>query len=278
MRDIFGIIDERASCRVFSDELIPEEVMKQLMEAACKAPSGGGFQNTSAIIITDPEKKRELAKLSRNQEFIAKAPVNILFCLDHRRSWRISQYEYAPKAPEVDFFELYLGVVDTTIFAHTFCLAAEAMGLASCYNGNVIQQSDELCRLFSIPKYVVPVVMLTLGYPKGKRNTSEKFGPDVMFCKENYSDMAIDDLYGKYKEKTKDQHSMITEAKLEKIYETAKARFGEEWADECVKHIRQQDSLSSFQYWLGCFYPDKAGDMTAEDYKEFFRKQGFEFA
>lgn len=276
--DYFDLIDNRATCRFFSDEPIPDDVLNRLLDAAAKAPSGGGFQNTSVIVVTDQDKKDRLAQLSRNQSFIAKAPINLIFCLDHRRTWLISQHEYAPKAPLVDFFELLLGVVDTSLSAHTLCLAAEAMGLRSCYNGNVIQQCDELCEMLSIPKYVVPVVMLTIGYPKGKSVVSNKFDYSFMTNYNEYKDSNIEQLYEAYRIKTSNQHSKITPDKVEQIRKNAEKLYGKEWADECVKRISNQDELTSFQYWLGCFYSNKAGDMTAEDYKEFFIKQGFEFA
>jgi len=276
MKDLFTVLEHRATCRNFKTDPIPMEVLERLLAAAASAPSSGGFQNTCAIVVTDPEKKAALAHLSRDQAFVAKAPVDVIFCVDHRRTARIAAMDKAPKEPQIDFSQLLWGFTDAVISAQTFCLAAEAAGLRSCYNGNVIQQADELCRLFDIPKYVVPVIMLSVGYSKEENlRLSKKYPWQLMTHWERYSDADDETLQTAYAAKCGSERFPITEKKLEKLRDTAVRYHGEEWAQACAEQVRQQGELSSFQYWLGCFYSDKAGDMDAAAYLKFFEKQGF---
>lgn len=275
--DIFDLLASRATCRNFSSDPIAPETLEKLYTCACSAPSGGGFQNISIIEVTEPQTKEKLVQLSRNQRFIAQAPVDLIFCIDHRRTWRIAQHEYAPKEPVVPFWSFIMGVIDAALSAQTLCLAAEALGLRSCFNGNVIQQSDELCRILNIPQYVLPVFMLTLGYPRANSlPLSPKYPSRTLVHRESYQDQPIEQLYTDYCRKTSGQHFQLSENRLKKICQTAERLFGSEWAEQCAARIQEQGELSSLQYWLGCFYADSAGDMTYKSFQKLYRKHSFE--
>ncbi|MCE5236647.1 MAG: nitroreductase family protein [Clostridiaceae bacterium] len=272
----FDLLDSRVTCRSFLPDPIPQDVMDDLMRAMCSAPSGGNFQNVSVIVVTDTEKKNVLSGMSRNQGFIAKAPANIVFCMDHRRQMRLSEFELAPKAQYVDTFDFLMGFVDASICAQTFLLAAEAKGLKCCFNGNVLQSSSRLSELLALPKYVVPVVMVTVGYPRTSNiKHMPKYGSDVMVHYNEYKDMEINDLYAAYSQKCGGEHFRLQPAKLDKVYATAQRLYGKEWADKCIAAIERQGYLSSLQYWLGCFYSDNAGNMNHGDYRAYYNNSGF---
>ncbi|NCC65408.1 MAG: nitroreductase, partial [Spirochaetia bacterium] len=48
-------------------------------------------------------------------------------------------------------------------------IAAEALGIGSCYIGDVIEQFEELRTLLDLKQYTIPACMLIYGYPKGKQ-------------------------------------------------------------------------------------------------------------
>ncbi|HWQ58704.1 MAG TPA: nitroreductase family protein, partial [Clostridia bacterium] len=189
-RDLFAVLKKRATCRNFRPDPIPDEVMERLLEAACTSASSGGFQRVSVVVVTGETKKKRLAELSRNQDFIAKAPANFVFCVDHRRMRRIAEYEDAPCPTEDSLATLWMGVVDATIAAQSMALAAETMGLRSCYNGNIVDMPLQMTELISLPHGVVPAIMLTVGYPAAKSaQSSRKYAPHVMVHAEEYSDL-----------------------------------------------------------------------------------------
>ena len=64
-QDIYQLIAERATCRSYRPDPIPDEVLNRILEAGCKSPSGGGFQALSIIKITDPEKRKALSTVIR---------------------------------------------------------------------------------------------------------------------------------------------------------------------------------------------------------------------
>lgn len=58
--DFYKLLKDRRTCRSFKPDPIPEEVMARLYDAACSAPSAGGFQRISIIEIAEPKKRKRL--------------------------------------------------------------------------------------------------------------------------------------------------------------------------------------------------------------------------
>ena len=143
-QSIYELIARRATCRAYRPEPIPEEVLNRVLEAGCKSPSSGGFQNISIIKITDPDKRRKLVDFSRGQKFLATAPGSVVFCVDYHRTEQILAREPAPFRLPDQFQNLVMGIVDASICAQTMVLAAEEEGLGSCYNGNILNVLDQI--------------------------------------------------------------------------------------------------------------------------------------
>ncbi|HCJ58413.1 nitroreductase family protein [Lutispora sp.] len=275
--NIFDIISKRATCRSFIEKEIPEEIMDKLLDAACKSPSSGGFQTYSIIKVTEKEKKKQLVQLSRNQRFIEKAPVNLVFCIDFRRVKRIIEVEPSPCIETDTFMNFWMGIIDAAISAQTLCLAAEAYGLKTVYIGNIINTVDEVAKLLNIPQYVCPVIMVTIGYPTSIPKTSLKYDKSILVHEEEYKDIDIDVLMEAYKKKDGNQKIKAAEKLVEKIYNTAKAYHGEEYAEKCKQYILEKGIVSTYQYWFGCYYLEEEGFLSMQGYKEFMKGQGFKW-
>lgn len=74
------LLMERASCRDFTDAKIPPHVLQEILADGIQAPTGGNLQPYSIIKIEEQTTKDRLAKLCEDQLFIARAPVDLLFC------------------------------------------------------------------------------------------------------------------------------------------------------------------------------------------------------
>lgn len=273
--NISDIIDNRATCRSFMEKEIPEEIMNQLLDAACKSPSSGGFQTYSIIKVTKKEKKQQLVTLCRNQKFIEKAPVSLIFCIDFRRVKRIIEVEPSPCTETDSFMNFWMGLIDAAISAQTLCLAAEAFGLKSVYIGNMVNTVDKVAELFNVPQYVCPAIMVTLGYPISLPKKSLKYNKSILVHEDEYHDMDIDIIMKAYKEKDGNQKIKATEKLIEKVYNTAKVYHGAEYAEKCKRYIQDKGIVSTYQYWFGCYYLEEEGFLNMQGYKDFMKKQGF---
>ena len=129
---------ERGSCRYFENRKIPPDVLDLILKAGVHAPTGGNLQPYSIIKIEDEQTKRKLTELCGNQQFIAHAPVNLMFCIDWYRLRRWAELEIAPFTATSSFRHFWISFQDTMIAAQNICTAADAMGLGSVYVGTVL--------------------------------------------------------------------------------------------------------------------------------------------
>ena len=113
--------------------------------------SAGNLQARDFIVVRDPNMKHELAQAAYGQFFIAMAPVVLVGCANMARS-RIA---YGQRA------ELY-ALQDTTIAASYIQLAAEALGVATCWIGAFDEKRVSIS--LKIPLDIRPVLMLPIGY------------------------------------------------------------------------------------------------------------------
>lgn len=273
--DLAKLMKDRRTCRSFMPDPIPEDIMECLYRAACSAPSAGGFQRISIIEITKPETKKALAQISRNQNFIYTAPVNLVFCIDNRRMRRIAQYEGSPYNQDYSICTLWMGLIDASVSAHSLVLAAEAEGLASCYNGNVIDRASEVSELLELPEHVIPAFMLTLGYPRSRGQRSRKYPESVIVHKEAYRDMDMDALYCHHTKKHGNPVFKPNDIRLAQLQKMLRRQYSEEFAESAMERIQQSGQLTAYQYWFGCYYPaNESTVMSAQDYLNFFEQKG----
>ena len=158
----------RKSVRVFEEKAIPAGMKQAILEAAAQAPSAGCQQLYTILDITDPALKAALADSCDHQPFIAKAPLVLVFCADCRK-WYDAYKEAGctPRTPGVG--DLMLAVTDTAIAAQNAVVAAEALGLGSCYIGDIVENAEEVAELLDLPPYTMPLSMLIIGTPRKER-------------------------------------------------------------------------------------------------------------
>ncbi|MBQ3529674.1 MAG: nitroreductase family protein [Oscillospiraceae bacterium] len=164
MNQVIQQLKERKSVRVFTDREIASEEVSAILEAAVNAPTAGNQQLYTIINVTDPQLKARLAESCDDQSFIATAPLVLVFCADCRK-WYNSFLEYGcePRKPGVG--DLMLAVSDTNIAAQNAVVAAQSLGIGSCYIGDIMENAEQQRQLLSLPPYVFPAAMLVFGYP-----------------------------------------------------------------------------------------------------------------
>jgi FMN reductase [NAD(P)H] len=276
-RGIFDILKRRATCRSFKPDSIPDEAMEKLLDAACTSASSGGFQRISVILVKDAAKKKRLAELSRGQNFLARAPVHFVFCADRRRMRRIAEYEISPCEPGDSIASLWMGIVDATIAAQSVALAAEALGLRSCYNGNIVDTPREMARLLRLPEGVVPVIMLTVGYPVSQNGRlSRKYPARVLVHEEEYRDLPMEELYAEHLRKFPETYP-LDDGRRERLHRAALAQGGAEFAARCVEKADAAGKLTACQFWFGCYYHDEEREEAdAGAYLDYLAENGFD--
>ena len=170
MNEILKQIKNRKSMRVFENKPIVDELKKEILNAAFQAPTAGAMMLYSIIDITDEKLKQQLSVECDNQPFIAKAPLVLIFLADYQRWYDAFDLENCnPRKPGEG--DIILACNDAIIAAQNTVVAAESLGIGSCYIGDIIENCETIKELLELPEYVLPAAMLVYGYPvEGQKN------------------------------------------------------------------------------------------------------------
>jgi len=181
MNQVIETLLKRKSIRAYEERPIEPEVKAQILHATLRAPTAGNMMLYSIIDVTDQRIKDRLAVTCDNQPFIARAPMVWVFLADYQR-WHdyflhcgveeICARENRPmRKPEEG--DLFLACCDALIAAQNAVVAAESLGVGSCYIGDIIEQYEAHKEMLSLPQYVFPICMLVFGYPTEQQKQRE---------------------------------------------------------------------------------------------------------
>ena len=209
MNETLALLHERRSVRSFDERPIKTEHLSLLKEATLRAPSAGNMALYSIVEVYDQQKKEKLAHICDEQSMIEKAPLVWVFLADMQKwvnyfyqSGSVKRAEEAKlatfRAPALG--DLHLCMQDAIIAAQNSVIAAQSLGIGSCYIGDVIEQFEELRTLLQLKQYTIPACMLIFGYPKGKKNLklTVRCPTDSIFMTDRYEEPQLQQLSKAY--------------------------------------------------------------------------------
>ena len=213
MNTVIETLLNRGSLRVYKDEKVSKEHLDVVLQCAMRAPTAGNMMTYSIIVIENQELKEKLAVSCDNQPFIAKAPVLLVFLADLNK-W----YKYYKNNNIKDFLaekgekfvgpassNLFLAMQDAVIAAENAVVAAQSLGLGTCYIGDVMEKIEYHKELLNLPKYVYPVTMLTLGYYPYNYNIMlrERFNKEFVVFNETYKELDTEEISNMFENRDK---------------------------------------------------------------------------
>jgi nitroreductase len=170
--DLFDAIHQRQSIRAYRNQPVAEADLQRILQAANDAPSAGNLQAYRIVVVRDATRKRQLAAASLDQQFIADAPVVLVFVTNPDRN----RERYGERGTE-----LY-AMQDATVACAYAQLAATALGLATCWIGAF--EDEAVAKIVNTPVFAKPIVILPVGYaaetahPRGRRPVTEMIHPE----------------------------------------------------------------------------------------------------
>lgn len=190
------------SIRKFKSTPIPEEELREMLEAASRASTCGNMQLYSLIVTRDKAMREELLLCHFGQQMVVEAPCVVTVCADvHRFSMWCEQRD---AEPAYDNFAWFLtATIDALLAAQNLVVAAEARGLGICYLGTTIYTAGEIVKTLNLPKGVLPVTTIVLGYPDEKPELTDRLPQDAVVHFEQYNDYTaaeIDELWAEREE------------------------------------------------------------------------------
>lgn len=197
MNQTLKIIDSRKSVRSYSEQPVTEEEKDLIIQATFRAPTAGGMMLYSIIEVEDQAIKDRLAETCDHQPFIAKAPYVLLFLADYQRWFdyfiyceverRSRELNLPYRSPQVG--DMLLACCDALIAAQTAVIAAESLGIGSCYIGDILENYEIHRQLLNLSQYTLPISLVCFGHPvsRGERaNRTPRFGREFIVHKNTY--------------------------------------------------------------------------------------------
>ena len=143
----------RVSVRQYTGQAVPDDTIGIMLKAAMAAPSAKNEQPWEFVVLKDQAKRDEVAEKLQNIGDKAKtAGAVILICGNTER--------FIEGAPEY-------WVQDCSAATENLLLAAHALGLGAVWCGiyPVEERVSEIRRILSLPSHLVPLNVITIGYP-----------------------------------------------------------------------------------------------------------------
>jgi len=183
--DFFDVVTTQRAIRRLKTDPIPDAALRQIMDAAICAPSGGNRQGWSFVVVRDPAKRARLGELYREAwselmkvpyyrdaasappdspagrmlasarhlgQHLGEAPVLILACIALDPGAQPTLTTGASIYPAVQ----------------NIMLAARALGIGSCITTIHRFRDAQMKELLGIPSDVETAALIPLGYPLGK--------------------------------------------------------------------------------------------------------------
>jgi nitroreductase len=191
--DVMEALHSTPARRYLKPDPIPEPVIRALLDAAIRGPSGGNQQGWAWVVVTDAESKRQIAEWyrdgwqraygSRREEILASpgggdlGRTNYLSAehlaehLEEAPVWIIPVLRNAAQSQSPRTGSSIYGAVQQLM------LAARAHGIGSVITTLYAGHEDDVKKLLGIPEDALTMALIPLGYPARGRWAQPKRRP-----------------------------------------------------------------------------------------------------
>jgi FMN reductase [NAD(P)H] len=208
----------------------------------------GNLQLYSVVVTRSAEMKERLAPAHFNQPMIKEAPVVLTICADFNRTSTWARCRKAEPGYN-NFLSFVNASIDALLYTQTLCNLFDEEGLGYCYLGTTVYMPQMIIETLQLPKLVMPVATLTVGWPDEEPAQSDRLPLQSFVHEETYRDYTAQDIdtYYKYKESIEENR-----------------RFCE---------INNKETLA--QIFTDIRYTKKDNEAMSESLMEVLRKQAF---
>lgn len=239
----------RRSVRRYTDQEISEALLNELLRIASRASNTGNMQLYSVVVTRDQASKEKQAPFHFNQKMVTEASLLLTFCADANRFVKWAEQRDAEAG--FDNLQTFLAAtIDAMLFAQAFCDAAETKGLGICYLGTTAYHADKIIEALSLPRLVVPIVSVTVGYPADSiPDQVERLPLEAIVHNETYTN--------------------FTGEAIDRIYRA------KEELEANQQYVKENNKLTLAQVFTDIRYTKKNNEYFSEVFLQVLKKQGF---
>ena len=250
---IASLIDRRVTRR-YTGQDVPDSLLDALLAAAQSAPAKSDLQQFSVVVMRDRTRIKQIAGWIGTMDWIATAPVFLVWCGDMRRGQRLCAMHNMPHAN--NNMDTFLNTaVDCTLAMGQFMAAADAVGLGTCPISYVRSHIERVSPLLGLPSGVYPVAGLTLGWPVFRRPVSMRLPPAVVVHHERYDDSALETEIAAYDQR-RDARDPVAAGSL-KNNDVYPPRDGVGWSENAARQLSVPE-----RFGFGAYLKTKGFDLA----------------
>ncbi len=201
-------LNTRRSIRKYADKPVSDELLNRLMTEAARTQTMGNLQLYSVIVTRTTEMKEKLSPAHFNQPMVKEAPVVLTICADFNRTSFWARCRRAEPGYD-NFLSFINAATDALLYTQTLCNLMDEEGLGYCYLGTTVYQPQQIIDALHLPKLVMPVATLTVGWPAEEPPLSDRLPLESFVHLERYNDymaMDIDTYYYNKEHLSENQH------------------------------------------------------------------------
>jgi len=241
-------IFQHRSVRKYKSDSIPDKTLEKILEAGARASTTGNMQVYSIIVSKEKEQKEKLWEAHFKQDMVKTAPLHLCFCADFNRFSEWCNLRDAKPGYD-NFLSFMTAAIDALLASQNVILEAEAHGLGACYLGTATYNADKIVEILELPKLVVPVAAIVMGYPDENPSLTERLPMEAIVHTEKYQ--------------------AFTPQRIDKIYKQR------EESEETKKLLEINRKNNLAQIFTENRYKKEDNEFFSGKYLEVIRKQGF---
>ncbi len=190
----------RKSIRKYKAQPVSDELLNNLLTQAEHTQTMGNLQLYSVVVTCSEEMKQKLAPAHFNQPMVKGADVVLTFCADYNRTtqWALNRKAHPGYG---NFLSFVNAATDALLYCQRFCDLAEEAGLGLCFLGTTIYQPQPIIDALKLPKLVMPIATITLGWPDETPTPSERLPLSAIRHDETYQPVTAATIDRDYAEK-----------------------------------------------------------------------------
>lgn len=176
--EVIDTMLKRRSVRKYTDRQPDAAVIETIVRAGQQAPFAGQL---CSLILT------------RKKKLPWGAPLMFTICVDMHRMERIMAKRNW-KTTTSDLSIILFGIQDAALMAENMVIAAESLGLGSCFIGAAMYMADRFKKKYKLPERVYPFVHLVMGYPAENFPPRPRYPLEFALFEEQYPELTDDML------------------------------------------------------------------------------------
>jgi len=228
---VASLLDRRVTRR-YTDQDIPDPLLNALLAVAQSAPAKSDLQQFSVVVMRDGQRIKQIADWIGSMDWIATAPVFLVWCGDMRRGQRLCAMHDMPHANN-NLDTVLNTAVDCALAMGQFIAAAELAGIGTCPISYVRNHIEKISPLLRLPAGVYPIAGLTVGWPVFRRPVSMRLPPSVVVHQERYDDSGLTTAVESYDQR-RHAREPINSPKNAEIYPP---RDGITWSENVARQL-----------------------------------------